>query len=295
MEQAGVPRSVAMKLTGHKTENVYRRYDRERGRPGQRGGEVDRGRVTFCVTFGGPGLKYCSTTSRLRWLRGSDLNRRPLGYEGKSGPQDNRNVPTKTNEDRRLPDCHFVPPWIVSVALLHSCFIAKPGGCHAPDRPRRARSRGHTDHCAGWRWGGVHWLSHFEVGITSRRQRGVTQLIRRPHGSAAGAFSGGVNGAGRSRTRGVGGQASGGVITRRRETSECFFKTATTGASARSRCPGSSPVYPGSNTTDSSFGLGRQPRDSGHSFGELLAAGGIVDCGEIGFDVDHRHLEGSPS
>ena len=26
MEQASVPRSVAMKLTGHKTENVYRRY-----------------------------------------------------------------------------------------------------------------------------------------------------------------------------------------------------------------------------------------------------------------------------
>jgi hypothetical protein len=26
MEQAGVPRSVAVKLTGHKTENVYRRY-----------------------------------------------------------------------------------------------------------------------------------------------------------------------------------------------------------------------------------------------------------------------------
>jgi hypothetical protein len=26
MKQAGVPRSVAMKLTGHKTENVYRRY-----------------------------------------------------------------------------------------------------------------------------------------------------------------------------------------------------------------------------------------------------------------------------
>jgi hypothetical protein len=26
MEQAGVPRSVAMKLPGHKTENIYRRH-----------------------------------------------------------------------------------------------------------------------------------------------------------------------------------------------------------------------------------------------------------------------------
>jgi hypothetical protein len=26
LEQAGVPRSVAMKLTGHRTETVYRRY-----------------------------------------------------------------------------------------------------------------------------------------------------------------------------------------------------------------------------------------------------------------------------
>jgi hypothetical protein len=35
--------------------------------------------------------------------------------------------------------------------------------------------------------------------------------------------------------------------------------------------------------------------DPGHSFGELLAAGGIVDCGEIGFDGDQRRLEGSSS
>src|SRR2546422_10374755 len=81
----------------------------------------------------------------------------------------------------------------------------------------------------------VHWLSPFEVGITSRRQQAVTQLVRRLHGSHADAGSGGANGAGRSRTRGVGCQASGGVITRRKGASERPLNTATTSARARSR------------------------------------------------------------
>src|SRR5918996_2792139 len=45
-------------------------------------------------------------------------------------------------------------------------------------------------------------------GVTSRKERAVTELVRRLHGSHAGASSGGANGAGRSRTRGVGCQAS---------------------------------------------------------------------------------------
>ena len=53
--------------------------DRKRGRPGQRGGEVGRGRVTFCITFSGPGLKYCSATSRLHWLRGLATTCRQTG------------------------------------------------------------------------------------------------------------------------------------------------------------------------------------------------------------------------
>ena len=57
------------------------------------------------------------------WLRGLDLNQRPLGYEGKSGPQANRDDRTETNEDADLPVCHVVPCWRVSVGFLHSSFI----------------------------------------------------------------------------------------------------------------------------------------------------------------------------
>jgi hypothetical protein len=104
-------------------------------------------------------------------------------------------------------------------------------------------------------------LSPFEVGITSRRQRAVTQLVRRLHGSPAGALSGGANGAGRSRTRGVGGQASGGVITRRKETSKRPLNTATTGAGARSRRPWAGrPSAGGSRRTNRSSGGSRRRR-----------------------------------
>jgi len=69
-------------------------------------------------------------------------------------------------------------------------------GRRAPDRPRRARSRRYTDHDDGW--GLVVFIGCLlsKSGITSRRQRAVTQLVRRLHGSHAGACSGGANGAG---------------------------------------------------------------------------------------------------
>jgi hypothetical protein len=74
MEQACVPRSVAMKLTGHKTENVYPRYaivsEADLDSAAVRLAEAD---VTFYVAFDGLGLKYCSPTSRLHWLRGPDM------------------------------------------------------------------------------------------------------------------------------------------------------------------------------------------------------------------------------
>jgi hypothetical protein len=67
------------------------------------------------------------SSEAFRWLRGSDLNRRPLGYEGNSGPQSNRDEPMGTNEGGDLQDCQFVPCCRVLVALLHSRFIAKVG------------------------------------------------------------------------------------------------------------------------------------------------------------------------
>jgi len=33
------------------------------------------------------------------WLRGLDLNQRPLGYEGKSSDRGNQDEPSQTNDD----------------------------------------------------------------------------------------------------------------------------------------------------------------------------------------------------
>jgi hypothetical protein len=82
MEQAGVPRSVAMKLTGDKTENVYGRYaivsEADLDSAAVRLAEAAS---RFVSRSAAPALKYCSAASRLRWLPASDLNRRPLNYE----------------------------------------------------------------------------------------------------------------------------------------------------------------------------------------------------------------------
>jgi hypothetical protein len=40
--------------------------------------------------------------ARLKWLRGLDLNQRPLGYEGKTCPKSGRRQPIKCNKDTRL-------------------------------------------------------------------------------------------------------------------------------------------------------------------------------------------------
>src|SRR5712691_4998662 len=71
------------------------------------------------------------------WLRGSDLNRRPLGYEGKSGRQRNRDELTGTNDDEDVRNDDAGAFWFISVDLLHRNFIGSLGHGHrtVPGRP----------------------------------------------------------------------------------------------------------------------------------------------------------------
>jgi hypothetical protein len=57
------------------------------------------------------------------WLRGLDLNQRPLSHEGKSGHHSSQDEPSKTNDDRALANCVVGVFCVISVALLHSRFI----------------------------------------------------------------------------------------------------------------------------------------------------------------------------
>ena len=52
------------------------------------------------------------------------MNRRPLGYEGKSALHTDQKEPTGTNNDGDLRGDEVVPCWFVSVSLLHRNFIA---------------------------------------------------------------------------------------------------------------------------------------------------------------------------
>ena len=55
-------------------------------------------------------------------MRGSDLNRRPLGYEGNSEREAIQDEPSQTKDDDDLVDCHSVRLWAASVRLLHRYF-----------------------------------------------------------------------------------------------------------------------------------------------------------------------------
>jgi hypothetical protein len=65
------------------------------------------------------------------WLRGLDLNQRPLGYEGKFALHTAQKDPTGTNNDGDLRGDEVVPCWFDSVRLLHRDFI---GGSESPCR-----------------------------------------------------------------------------------------------------------------------------------------------------------------
>lgn len=58
MERAGVPRSIAMKISGHKTEAIYRRYDivseRDLREAAQKMERYLAGKVTPTVTIDNP-------------------------------------------------------------------------------------------------------------------------------------------------------------------------------------------------------------------------------------------------
>ena len=62
--------------------------------------------------------------SAYNWLRGLDLNQRPLGYEGKSALHTDQKEPIGTNSAGDLRGGEVVPCWFVSVGLLHRDFIA---------------------------------------------------------------------------------------------------------------------------------------------------------------------------
>src|SRR2546425_11002393 len=59
-------------------------------------------------------------TPRRSWLRGLDLNQRPLGYEGKSGHHSDQDEPSQTNDDEDLLNGAVGDSWLTSVVLLHS-------------------------------------------------------------------------------------------------------------------------------------------------------------------------------
>jgi hypothetical protein len=65
-----------------------------------------------------------STFLPLGWLRGLDLNQRPLGYEGKFGRHDTQEKPMRTSDDMGLQRDAIGASRLISVGLLHRRFIA---------------------------------------------------------------------------------------------------------------------------------------------------------------------------